>query len=73
MEASAFNGNVQFENYYAYNSNNNSKTINMSGFTTEQSEYNAAAMIHGKRFNNTFNGIEIIADDLADELQVSYG
>lgn len=66
MEASAFNANLQFENYNAYNNNNN-----MSGFTTEQSPYIKTTMTHGKKFNNSFNGIEFLADDLNDEFQVS--
>lgn len=72
MEASTYNANVQFENYYAYNNNNNNSSSNMSGFTSEQSQYEKTTMIHGKKFNNnSFNGIEFMAEELNDELQVS--
>lgn len=70
MEARTCNANVQFENYYAYNNNSNSSS-NMSGLTSEQTQYERATMIQGRKFNNSFNGIEFMADELNDELQVS--
>lgn len=70
MEARTLNANVHIENYYAYNNNKNNNK--MSGFTLEQSQYEKATMIHGsKKFNNSFNGIEFMADDLNDEMQVN--